>query len=64
MASPGSPRSSGAHRNNVGGWVNWYRREVEAGLEIQRIGRPVGSGRKLTRPQEIEPEVAPISSTT
>lgn len=42
----------GAHRNTVTLWLASYQRQGEQGLEIQRIGRPTGSGRRLTSAQE------------
>jgi transposase len=42
----------GAHRNRVSEWCRAYEKEGSASLKLQKRGRPEGSNRSLTPPQE------------
>ena len=44
----------GVSGNTMSQWVSLYREQGEAGLAVQPQGRPQGSGRALSREQELQ----------
>ena len=63
MSQANAAAQYGVSGNTMSQWVALYREQGEAGLAVQPHGRPQGSGRALSREQELQIRHLVLDST-